>query len=159
MFRVTAVNFPQAGESQYEQGDYLIPCFRCGLCCSRYLIRLSLVEARSIADKLGLSWGEFLEKYVDQAYPGAESFVIRRCNGACIFLEYERSNKTRCLIHPSRPSACREWTPSLYRPECQAGLIRYWGLAVSSTAQLQGSCERLLNFRLFLETLASEDRT
>ena len=30
----------------------LIPCFRCGVCCTRYQVRLSLVEARRIADQL-----------------------------------------------------------------------------------------------------------
>lgn len=157
MFEVTSGSCLEAGESQYEQGKPFIPCFRCGVCCTKYQVRLSLVEAWRVSDGLGLGWEEFLKGCVDMAWPGAESFVVRQRNGACVFLKYESGNKTSCLIHPFKPSTCREWTPSLCRRECQAGLTKYWRLTVSPSEQLQGPDEKLRNFRSFLETLLSEE--
>jgi len=108
-----------------ETKELSIPCFRCGVCCTRYQVRLSLVEARQIADELGFDWDEWLDRYVDQRWPGTDSFLLRHCNGACVFLErIEARNVTRCLIQSFKPSACREWTPSLYRRDCQEGLIK-----------------------------------
>ena len=48
-----------------EPKELSIPCFRCGVCCTRYQVRLSLVEARQIADELGFDWDEWLDRYVD----------------------------------------------------------------------------------------------
>lgn len=77
-----------------------------------------------IADELGFDWDEWLDRYVDQRWPGTDSFLLRHCNGACVFLErIEARDVTRCLIQSFKPSACREWTPSLYRRDCQEGLI------------------------------------
>ncbi len=115
----------QVNERSGEPKELSIPCFRCGVCCTRYQVRLSLVEARQIADDLGFDWDEWLDRYVDQRWPGTDSFLLRHCNGACVFLErIEARNVTRCLIQSFKPSACREWTPSLYRRDCQEGLIK-----------------------------------
>jgi hypothetical protein len=93
-FNVSHVN-ERGGESK----ELSIPCFRCGVCCTRYQVRLSLVEARQIADELGLDWDEWLDRYVDQRWPGTDSFLLRHCNGACVFLErIESRNVTRCLV-------------------------------------------------------------
>lgn len=141
--------------SQYmKHGNALIPCFRCGVCCMRYEVSLSVVEARRIADGLGITWGEFLDRYVDQRWPSAESFLLRQRNLACIFLEHtEGTNKTSCLIHSFKPSACREWMPSLYRRECREGLNRYWGLTVDLSGELQGPRERIRCFESVVESL------
>jgi hypothetical protein len=64
------------------------------------------------------------------------------------------SHIATCLVHPFKPSACREWTPSLYPRECCEGLRRYWGLTVGSLGQLQGSNEAVQVFQSFLESLA-----
>jgi Fe-S-cluster containining protein len=131
-----------------------IVCFRCGECCAKYQVRLSLMEARCIADDLALSWDVFLEKYVDQRWHGPESFLLRQCDGGRVFLEHsEGSNKTTCLIHRVKPAPCREWTPSLYRPVCRDGLAKYWKLTVSSSGQLEGTEERLRDFHSFIESL------
>ena len=119
------VSVSNANEGGYKPKELSIPCFRCGVCCTRYQVRLSLVEARRIANELGLAWDEWLDLYVDQRWPGTDSFLLRHCNGACVFLErIEASNVTRCLIQSFKPYACREWTPSLYRWECQEGLVK-----------------------------------
>ena len=143
-----------------EQGEHFIPCFRCGVCCTRLQVRLSLVEARRIADELGIAWGEFIERYTDHSWPGATSFLLRQVNGACIFLEHqEGGNKASCLIHRFKPSSCREWTPSLYRRECREGLAKYWGLMVSPSGQLQGTGERIKRFQSYVESLIMSGET
>ena len=142
-------------EQVTQQADQRIPCFRCGVCCSRYRIRLSLVEARRIANGLGLAWNTFLDRYVEQLWPRAQDFFLRQRNGVCIFLEHGEGTKTTsCFIHSFKPAACLEWVPSLYRRECQEGLARHWGLTVGSSGELQGAAERIEHFQLFLKSLA-----
>ena len=135
-------------------------CFRCGVCCTKYQVHLTLIEARRIADESGLTWEEWLDRYTSQSWPGSDSFLLCRCNGACVFLERaEGSNITRCLIQPFKPSACGEWNPSLYRRDCQEGLAKYWGLTVSPSGQLEGPDHNLRRFHSLLESLAlAEDR-
>jgi len=137
-----------------EQDGPPIVCFRCGECCARYQVLLSLMEAQRIADDLGLPFDVFLDRYVDQRWHGSESFLLRQRGGACIFLEHpEGSNKTTCLIHRVKPALCREWTPSLYRRECREGLDKYWRLTVSASGQLEGTEEKLRDFHSFIESL------
>jgi len=144
----------QVNERGREPKELSILCFRCGVCCTRYQVRLSLVEARQIADEFGFDWDEWLDRYVDQRWPGTDSFLLRHCNGACVFLErIETRDVTRCLIHSFKPSACREWTPSLYRRDCQEGLVKYWQLTVSRSGQLEGAKEKLRDFHSFIESL------
>ena len=50
----------QVNERGYETKELSIPCFRCGVCCTRYQVCLSLVEARQIADELGFDWDGWL---------------------------------------------------------------------------------------------------
>lgn len=137
-----------------EQEEPLIPCFRCGICCIKFQARMNLVESKHIADKLGISWDEFTDRYLDPRWPGAESFLLNQSNGACVFLEHdEGSNISSCLIHPFRPTSCREWMPSQYHPECQEGLDKCWGLKVSSEGKLQGTEDRIQRFQSFWESL------
>ena len=132
----------------------LIPCFRCGVCCTRYQVRLSLVEARRIADQLSIAWPEFQDRYLDQCWPGVVSFLLRQRGGTCVFLKCEEGNhKASCLVHRFRPSSCRDWTSSLCCRDCQAGLTKHWGLSLSPSGQLQGPEEKLRDFHSFLESL------
>lgn len=136
---------------------FSIPCFRCGVCCTMYQVRLSLLEARRIASVMNLTWQEFLDQYTDPRWPGSESFLLCQRNGACVFLEHvEGSAKTSCLIHAMRPSSCCEWLPGLHRRECQEGLAKYWELAVSASGELQGSRDAIEHFKTFLKSLELE---
>ncbi len=127
----TGFSVSHVNERGYKPKQLSIPCFRCGVCCTRYQVRLSLVEARQIADELGFDWDKWIDGYVDQRWPGTDSFLLRHCNGACVFLErIEAGNMTRCLIQSFKPSACREWKPSLYRRDCQEGLIKQGKLRI-----------------------------
>ena len=130
-----------------------MPCFCCGICCTKYQVRLSLIEARRINDRLGLLWDDFLSRYIDQYWPEAETFFLRRDNGKCVFLgDVEDGHMRRCLIHPVKPSACKEWNPSFYRSECQEGLAKHWGLTVSSSGKLKGPEQNLRDFNSFIES-------
>jgi len=141
------------GKGQVEP---LIACFRCGICCTEYQVNLSLTEGQRIADRLELVWEEFLNRYVDKSWPGIKNFLLRKRNGACVFLErIEGSKVTRCRIHAFRPSSCMDWVPSLYRRECQKGLANYWGLAVGLSGQLEGSTQKVREFCDLLESLAT----
>ena len=150
----------QVNERSGEPKELSVLCFRCGVCCTRYQVRLSPVEARRIADELGLTWEEWVDRYTSQSWAGSDSFLLRRCNGACVFLERAKgSNITRCLTQPFKPSACRERNPSLYQRDCQEGLAKYWGLTVSPLGQLEGSDQDLRCFHSFLESLALAEDT
>jgi len=131
-----------------------LPCFRCGICCRRYQPRIGLLEARTIADGLGLSWEEFAASYLDSRYFGEERFLLRQHNGACIFLEQLDERLALCKIHPFKPSACRDWVPSLFRRECQTALAQFWGLSVDNQGNLLGSDDALNRFYSFLRTLS-----
>ena len=145
----------QVNERSGEPKELSIPCFQCGVCCTRYQVRLSLVEARQIADELGFDWDEWLDRYVDQKWPATDSFLLRHCNGACVFLEHtEENKKTNCLIHRVKPAVCRIWTPNLYCRECREGLVKFWQLAVSPSGQLEGAEEKLRDFHSFVKSLS-----
>jgi Fe-S-cluster containining protein len=56
--------------------------------------------------------------------PIKEGYLLKRTEKGCVFLARDGDSKARCTIHPSRPEACREWTPSLSKPECLEGLAK-----------------------------------
>ncbi len=133
-----------------------ITCFRCGVCCTRYQPPVTLAEAETIATALGISLNAFLDMYIDDSWPGSEYYLLDTYDEACVFLEYDRGSKVAsCRIHSLRPQACKEWAASLSRKECQEGLVRYWGLAVSSSGQLEGTKQRVRDFQRFLKSLVS----
>jgi len=160
MLGATVSGLPPGIQYASGQGETPIVCFRCGVCCIRYQVCLTLVEARRIADHLGLPLMLFLERYVDHHWYGLESFLLRQHDGACTFLERsEDGKKTSCLIHSMKPAACREWTPSLYRRECREGLVKFWQLTVSPSGQLEGTKEKLVDFHSFIESLLIAEGT
>ena len=128
-------------------------CFRCGVCCRKYQVRLNSAEAQSIGQKLKIGFAEFLKEYTDPRWPDSNTFLIRHQNGACIFLESKTGKKeSRCLIHSFRPQDCRDWVPDLDRPECQEGLAQ-WGLTVSTNGEIIGPAAELREFQSFLDSL------
>jgi Fe-S-cluster containining protein len=136
-----------------------IPCLRCGECCRRYQVRLNLAEVQLIADELGLTREDFRDRYADRRWPGERSILVRQENGCCPFLERSGENGDElCGIHSFKPLSCRQWTPGLDRRECQAGLARRWGIAVDSSGELKGPDGRMRDFRLFMDSLASDGR-
>ncbi len=127
-----------------------VPCFRCGICCRSYQVRINLAEAKYIANRLKISWDEFITNYIDSRYLGEEQFLLRHEHGACIFLRQLNAKLTSCRIHPFKPSSCRDWAPSQFRRECQRGLAELWCLKVDENGNLQGDLENLTRFYSFL---------
>ena len=100
-----------------------IPCFRCGICCTCYHAPLTTEDINNIASALGISRSKFISRYARKV-PTKEGYLLKHKKEGCVFLDWDADGKARCTIHPSRPLACREWTPSLARPECLEGLAK-----------------------------------
>lgn len=98
-----------------------IPCFRCGVCCTCYQPPLTTEDVENIASALGISRSKCISKYAVKV-PIKEGYLLKHTEKGCVFLAWDADGKARCTIHPSRPKACREWTPSLSKPECLEGL-------------------------------------
>lgn len=152
MFEQNNPGLFQNGKDNLEEPT----CFRCGVCCTKYQVNLSMVEARHIADELGIEWNKFLEEHTDHSWPGTYSLLLRQVNGACIFFkQVDECRKATCLIHTFRPASCRDWTPGMQRRECQEGLTKYWGLTVYPSGKLKGQEERIKRFQSFLQFIPS----
>ncbi|MGB5925575.1 MAG: YkgJ family cysteine cluster protein [Dehalococcoidia bacterium] len=100
-----------------------IPCFRCGICCTCYQAPLTPEEIDNIASALGISRSKCISRYALKV-PIKEGHLLKHTKKGCVFLAWDADGKARCTIHRSRPKACREWTPSLSKPECLEGLAR-----------------------------------
>jgi len=100
-----------------------IPCFRCGICCTCYQAPLTREDIDNIASALGISSSKCISRYVVKV-PIKEGYLLKHTKKGCIFLAWDADGKARCTIYPSRPKACREWTPSLAKPECLEGLAK-----------------------------------
>ena len=100
-----------------------IPCFRCGICCTCYQPPLTTEDIGNIASTLGISRSKCISRYAHKA-PIKEGYLLKHTKRGCVFLARDADGKARCTIYSSRPKACREWTPSLSKPECLKGLAR-----------------------------------
>jgi len=123
------------------------------------LIHVGWLEAHRIADALGIIWNEFEQQYLEPHWPESSCYLLRKLEDSCIFLikrEATDTGKASCRIHPFRPDACREWTPSLYRRPCQEELTRRWGLAINAREQIEGSAENLREFHTSLAFLGTD---
>ena len=100
-----------------------ISCFRCGICCTRYQPPLAPEDIDNIASALGISRAKCISRYAVKV-PTKEGYLLQKTEKGCVFLNWDADGKARCTIYPSRPKACREWTPSLSKPECLEGLAQ-----------------------------------
>ena len=100
-----------------------IACLRCGICCTRWQPEVAAEEVHRMARGLGVSPQEFRQNYIDEHPYKPGLFLLRRNASGCVFLRYDQGQAS-CVVHPFRPEACRQWTPSLFRPECREGLNR-----------------------------------
>lgn len=89
----------------------------CAECCSGYEPFVSKADVARIADHLGLTYEETMERYV-VARPSADGYHVgwlRKIGDditdQCVFLMGSRSGRHYCGIYPARPSDCREFTP------------------------------------------------
>lgn len=100
-----------------------IPCFRCGICCTCYYPPLTPEDIDNIVSSLGISRARFMSRYARRV-PIKEGYLLKHKKEGCVFLAWDADGKAGCAIHPSRPQACREWTPTLAKPECLEGLAK-----------------------------------
>jgi Fe-S-cluster containining protein len=57
--------------------------------------------------------------------PIKEAYILQSSADTCPFLRWDdKDAKAACSIYDFRPKACRNWVPSLYRPECREGLAK-----------------------------------
>ncbi|TET43608.1 MAG: YkgJ family cysteine cluster protein [Dehalococcoidia bacterium] len=99
------------------------PCFRCGFCCTLYRPPLHPEDIENIASTLRISTAEFISRYAERVAT-QESYLLQGTERGCVFLTWGENGKASCTIYPFRPKACREWTPSLSKPECLEGLAK-----------------------------------
>jgi len=100
-----------------------IPCFRCGICCTCYQPPLTTEDIDNIASALGISRSKCVSRYAVKV-PIKEGYLLRTAKKDCVFLAWDVDGKACCTIYSRRPKACREWTPSLAKPECREGLAK-----------------------------------
>jgi Fe-S-cluster containining protein len=100
-----------------------IPCFRCGICCTRYQAPLTVQDIDNIAAALGISSSKCISRYARKV-PTKEGYLLKRTKRGCVFLAWDVDGRARCTIYRSRPKACREWIPSLAKPECLEGFTK-----------------------------------
>ncbi len=81
-------------------------CKRCGTCCkwSGY-VRLKENEITNIANFLGLSELEFIEKYTKLTSDRRGLSLIEKEDGSCIFF----NDPPGCQINPVKPLQCRNF--------------------------------------------------
>jgi len=84
-------------------------CRQCGGCCSGApgYVWVTEAEAAQIASHCGLNAAEFARTHLRQV--GSRQSLLEKAGGDCDFLERLRGGKTRCAIHPVRPTQCRTW--------------------------------------------------
>jgi Fe-S-cluster containining protein len=100
-----------------------IPCFRCGICCTRYQPPLGPKDMGNIASALGISRSECISRYAAKV-PTKEGYLLKHTEAGCVFLTWDADGRACCSIYSARPKACREWIPSLARPACLEGLAK-----------------------------------
>jgi len=133
-----------------------IPCFRCGICCTCYQPPLTVEDIDRIASALGISRSKCISKYAHKASI-KEGYLLKHTKKGCVFLAWDADGKGRCTMHPSRPKACRAWTPSLAKPECLEGLAKLQsGRQVILLEELFTSPEDQRQLRLSLERVPPE---
>lgn len=130
-----------------------LPCFRCGVCCTVYQVRISPAEAREIADCMGMDYWDWVGRHCDPRWSDPRSHLIRHDDNGCVFLDHSHGEVSLCHIYKVRPASCRDWCAGVFKPACQDGLKRLWNVGVDSSGQLQGTPEVLSRLQAFLRPL------
>jgi hypothetical protein len=103
------------------------PCLSCGACCATYRVALHWSEADpALGGTVPVELTEPLRRH-ELAMRGTSAGRPR-----CVALEAEIGVRSRCGIHPRRPSACREvqasWESGAPSPQCDRARLAH-GLA------------------------------
>ncbi len=93
------------------------PCLSCGACCASYRVAFHWMESDGLA---GGGVPQALTRRLDPhrlCMLGTHSAPVR-----CVALDAEIGVRSRCTIHPVRPSVCREvdasWEHGVASPQC-----------------------------------------
>ncbi len=96
-------------------------CRRCGRCCRwAGYVKLEAGESETIAGFLGLTHGEFLERFTRISRDRRHLVLAEAADGSCIFLEGD--SPAGCRIEPVKPRQCRDfpehWNFPGWQEEC-----------------------------------------
>lgn len=120
-----------------QEASFSYTCKRCARCCRHYRIAVTPFDLLRLADSLGTSTTEVIERHLD-----GSQHLRRRKDGACEFLTDEG-----CAVHRGRPLVCRmyplvrnvtdqrEWF-SVLAPVPRSAA--QWGLDGTVAAYLEG---------------------
>lgn len=108
------------------------PCLTCGACCATYRVGFHWSEAEpSLGGVVPAALTEVLDPH---------RVVMRGTWAAaprCVALDADIGTRSRCSIHPRRPSVCREveasWESGRASPQCDRARIAH-GLAALTPA-------------------------
>jgi len=117
---------PGNRETVLEPGVFYV-CQRCTACCKwPGDVRLEEDEISPIAEFLGMTEGEFLDRYVRLRTNRQGLSLIEKENHECIMLE-----GNACRIHPVKPEQCagfpNKWNFPGWRQVCEAVPVRVEG--------------------------------
>ncbi len=97
-----------------EHGKELFPylCSRCGNCCRGREIVILQHEIERLARHLEMQDMEVREEFIEPtATWNLQDGILRKQDGACIFLQQGSSGMTTCSIYEARPSLCDILSP------------------------------------------------
>jgi len=81
-----------------------IDCTQCANCCRRMMVELTVSEIETIAEYLGATFAEVMQKHIDPEPGDSGHKIMRTEHNGCTFLD-----GNRCSIYDARPAACREF--------------------------------------------------
>jgi len=85
-------------------------CSKCANCCKIYDTRIEQDDIPAIAEYLGQTESEFIEKFLVPDKEEAEGYIIK--DKPCCFLEIDG----KCRIYEVRPMVCKDF-PHTKKPE------------------------------------------
>lgn len=110
-------------ENEWYADGLRFECTMCGACCTGTpgFVHFSDEEARAIADRLGVTVEQFLDRYTHDTSVGRSLTEHPTEHGLdCVFLDRESMpGKAICSIHDIRPTQCRTfpfWPEHLRSP-------------------------------------------
>lgn len=111
------------------------PCLSCGACCAHFRIAFHWSEADPATGVVPPGLTEPLRRH-ERVMRGTSQASPR-----CIALDAEIGVRSRCTIHPQRPTVCRDvpasWEFGAPSPQCDKARIAH-GLAPLAPADWHG---------------------
>ncbi|MEM0021007.1 MAG: YkgJ family cysteine cluster protein [Fervidicoccaceae archaeon] len=93
-------------------------CIRCDLCCGTGPnVSLTIYDAVRLAKKVDVNIEDFLRTYVKVIVADMMPVMLLQgdAKGRCVFLGFDRNEKTFCKVYDSRPMKCRLYPVILFK--------------------------------------------